>query len=84
MRQAHGVRSRRLDARLGHPRVDVALADAGHAAIGADDDDEAVLGRGGEAGVKVGRQEDVALESVILRGPDRSSGSGEIVFIGRT
>ena len=40
------------------------LADARHAAVGADDDDEAVLRGGGEARVVVGREQDVALDRV--------------------
>ena len=61
-RKAHGVGAGRLDAGLGHPGIGIAFADAGHAAIGVDDDDEAVLGRGGEARVVIGRQQHMALD----------------------
>ena len=59
------------------------LADPGHAAIGSDDDDEAVLGRGGEARVIVGRQEDVALDVRDLQRAAAWPGScGETVSMG--
>ncbi len=60
--QSHGVGAGRLDAGLGHPGIGIAFADAGDAAVGVDDDDQAVLGRGGEARIVVGRQQDMAFD----------------------
>ena len=75
-RQAHGVGARRLDAGLGHPGIGVAFADAGDAAVGVDDDDEAVLRGGGEARVVVGRQQDVAFDVGDLQARRRAVETG--------
>ena len=59
---AHGVRSRRLDAGSRDPRVDVALADAADALVGVDLDDDVVLcGRRGPD-VDVGLQQDMTVD----------------------
>ena len=52
----------RLDAGLCHPGIGIAFADAAHAAIGVNDDDEAVLRGGCEGDVEVRRQEDMAFD----------------------
>src|SRR5471030_2705478 len=64
--------ARRLDAGLGDPWVDVALAEAADPLIGVDGDDEAVLRRGGQRLVIVRRQQDVAVDAGDLHDADVS------------
>ena len=61
-RQPHRVRARRFDARFRHPRIGIAFAHARDAAVGVDDDDEAVLRRRSEAYIVVGREQHVAVD----------------------
>src|SRR5215212_5032576 len=60
-RHTHRVGSWRVDARLSHPWVCVALAHPIYTAVGSNDDHEAVLGRRREPRIEVGSEEDVAL-----------------------
>ncbi len=51
--KAHGVGAGGLDAGAGNPRIDVALADAGDAFVGMNEDDDVVLCGGGGVGADI-------------------------------